>query len=69
MKYMIIEVLERDIFQPIYFDTLKEAKATLKELSAEIKNVVFYGEDFGAYGETANHDNWVAEIFEVNPRY
>ena len=65
MKYMIIEVIERQISQPLFFTSLEEAKAELKTMAKEVKDGIITYEGMCAYGETANHDNWDAEIFEI----
>ena len=65
MKYMVIEVIERTICQPQFFNNLEDAKKELREMAEDIKEPEFICEEMVAYGETANHDNWDAEIFEI----
>lgn len=65
MKYMIIEVIERTFSQPQFFSTIEEAKAELEAMAHDVENSVLCCEGMMAYGETANHDNWDAEVFEI----
>lgn len=64
-KFVLIEVVEREISTPEFFDTYEEAYA---EMEARWDSCSEDGEieSFFAYGETENHDNIDWRIFEIS---
>ena len=66
MKYMIIEVMTREISTPVYFETLKEAKKELRHMAKDCEEHTIEDNGMTAYGTTKNDDNWDAKIFQVN---
>lgn len=62
-KFVLIEVTERDICTPYFFNTFKEAHEEMESHAKVCKDYEI--EESSAYGETLNHDNWDAKIFSL----
>ena len=77
MNYVLIEVVERNIGTPEFFDTFEGAHAEMERRYKEAARCgdstgLFDAEDFNgeiskweAYCENANHDNCDWKIFEI----
>ena len=75
MKFVLIEVVEREISDPMYFDTFEEAHAKMEECFFEANGCDpenYEPEDLDgvlgerlAWCENANHDNCDWKIFEI----
>lgn len=68
MKYILIEVIEREISTPAFFKHYNEAYAEMEKRFNEAdkyKNGDGEIDDWSAYCENANHDNCDWKIFEV----
>lgn len=68
-KFVLVEVIEREVSVPEIFNTLKEAKTMLTIKTKDIKETVVSEDGMSAYGETENHDNWDAKIFIFEETY
>lgn len=74
-KFVLIEVIEREIGEPEFFNTYEEAYGQMKKYYHEAaasgceEDEGLDGElnQWDAWCENANHDNCDWEIFELNP--
>lgn len=66
MKFVLIEVVEREISTPEFFNTFEEAHSKMKECYEEASDRGF-GElnDDNAWCENRNHDNCDWKIFPI----
>lgn len=66
MKYVLIEVIERYISTPEFFDTFEKAHRRMEERFTDTDQLD-NGElgEWEAYCENANHDNCDWKIFEI----
>lgn len=75
MKYVLIEVIEREISTPEFFDTFEEAHAKMEQYyneAAQCDDDDFNIEDtngelgkWDAWCENANHDNCDWRIYKI----
>ena len=68
MRYVLVEVIEREILAPVFFETFEAARAEMKRRYEEEDPD---GDHEGlyrnhAYCENANHDNCDWKIFPVS---
>ena len=68
MRYVLVEVIEREILTPTFFETFEAARAEMKrrydEADPRGDHEGLYRDQ--AYCENANHDNCDWKIFSVN---
>ena len=67
MNYVLIEVVERDISTPEFFDTFEDAHAEMEQRYNDTFRSGVNGElnEWDAWCESANHDNCDWRIFEI----
>ena len=64
-KFVLIEVIEREISTPEFFDTYDIAYTEMKKRFNETCAHEGYIDDWMAWCENANHDNCDWKIFEM----
>ena len=67
MNYVLIEVIERDISTPEFFDTFEEAHEEMARRYKDTARDIDDGElnKWEAWCESANHDNCDWRIYEI----
>lgn len=68
-KFMLIEVIERNVSEPGFFDTHDDAYNEMKdryEKTCDPSDCDSHISEDYAYGESANHENCDWEIFEIS---
>lgn len=77
-NFVLIEVIEREISEPEFFETFEEAHAKMEEYFKSACDIDPDDDDWeddvdgeldewDAYCENANHDNCDWKIFQLNP--
>lgn len=64
-NFILIEVVEREISTPEFFNTYKEAFQEMKRRFNICNKHDGYIDDWSAWCENANHDNCDWKIFEM----